>query len=146
MYAEGFGPLLTVQRAKKMSEAETKTKIEKKSLREGDEIVVPAVSWITTYSPLQQFGLKLKFVDIDINSNPNYIFENDVQYDTVQLFDYDTNTVFVNSFIECQHYVKGGWSFIPEERNEDYYHDVLFNISTLLIFISIFTFKKLFNK
>jgi hypothetical protein len=86
------------------------------------------------------------FVDIDINSNPNYIFENDVQYDTVQLFDYDTNTVFVNSFIECQHYVKGGWSFIPEERNEDYYHDVLFNISTLLIFISIFTFKKLFNK
>jgi hypothetical protein len=39
------------------------------------------------------------FVDIDINSNPNYIFENDPKYETVQLFDYDTNTVFVNSFI-----------------------------------------------
>ena len=43
------------------------------------------------------------FVEIDISSNPNYIFENDIEYDTVQLFDFDSNTVFVNSFIECQH-------------------------------------------
>lgn len=35
------------------------------SLSEGDEIIVPAVSWSTTYYPLQQYGLKLKFVDID---------------------------------------------------------------------------------
>lgn len=34
-------------------------------LKAGDEVIVPAVSWSTTYSPLQQFGLKLKFVDID---------------------------------------------------------------------------------
>jgi CDP-6-deoxy-D-xylo-4-hexulose-3-dehydrase len=32
----------------------------------GDEVIVPAVSWSTTYFPLQQYGLKLKFVDIDI--------------------------------------------------------------------------------
>ncbi|RAM61659.1 pyridoxamine 5-phosphate oxidase [Herbaspirillum rubrisubalbicans] len=31
----------------------------------GEEIIVPAVSWSTTYHPLQQYGLKLKFVDID---------------------------------------------------------------------------------
>ena len=31
----------------------------------GAEIIVPAVSWSTTYHPLQQYGLKLKFVDID---------------------------------------------------------------------------------
>lgn len=31
----------------------------------GDEIIVPAVSWSTTYFPLQQYGLKLVFVDID---------------------------------------------------------------------------------
>lgn len=86
------------------------------------------------------------FVDLDINSDPNFIFENDINYEAVQLFDYDTNTVFVNSFTECQHYVKGGWSFLPEERNEDYYHDVLFNLSILFIFISIFSFKKVFNK
>jgi CDP-6-deoxy-D-xylo-4-hexulose-3-dehydrase len=37
-------------------------------LKAGDEIIVPAVSWSTTYFPLQQYGLKLKFVDVDINT------------------------------------------------------------------------------
>ncbi|MBC6500485.1 DegT/DnrJ/EryC1/StrS family aminotransferase [Citrobacter freundii] len=37
-------------------------------LKKGDEIIVPAVSWSTTYYPLQQYGLKVKFVDIDINT------------------------------------------------------------------------------
>jgi CDP-4-dehydro-6-deoxyglucose reductase, E1 len=36
------------------------------SLRRGDEIIVPALSWPTTYAPLHQYGLKLKFVDIDL--------------------------------------------------------------------------------
>ncbi|GBF75933.1 DegT/DnrJ/EryC1/StrS family aminotransferase [Paenibacillus sp. 598K] len=35
------------------------------SIRAGDEVIVPAVSWATTYYPLYQYGLKLKFVDID---------------------------------------------------------------------------------
>jgi CDP-6-deoxy-D-xylo-4-hexulose-3-dehydrase len=34
-------------------------------LQRGDEIIVPVVSWSTTYFPLQQYGLKVKFVDID---------------------------------------------------------------------------------
>ncbi len=34
-------------------------------LRAGDEVIVPAVSWSITYYPLSQFGLILKFVDID---------------------------------------------------------------------------------
>jgi len=34
-------------------------------LNRGDEVIVPAVSWSTTYFPLQQYGLKVKFVDID---------------------------------------------------------------------------------
>ena len=34
-------------------------------LNRGDEVIVPAVSWSTTYAPLQQYGLKLVFVDID---------------------------------------------------------------------------------
>jgi len=34
-------------------------------LQRGDEVVVPAVSWSTTYYPLYQYGLKIKFVDID---------------------------------------------------------------------------------
>ena len=35
-------------------------------LKRGDEVIVPAVSWSTTYYPLYQYGLKLKFVDIDL--------------------------------------------------------------------------------
>lgn len=35
-------------------------------LQAGDEVIVPAVSWPTTYYPFQQYGVKLKFVDIDL--------------------------------------------------------------------------------
>ncbi|MDB6176253.1 DegT/DnrJ/EryC1/StrS family aminotransferase [Paracoccus sp. Z330] len=31
----------------------------------GAEVIVPAVSWSTTFYPLHQYGLKMKFVDID---------------------------------------------------------------------------------
>lgn len=34
-------------------------------LRRGDEAIVPALSWSTTFHPLQQYGLHLRFVDID---------------------------------------------------------------------------------
>lgn len=34
-------------------------------MQRGDEVIVPAVSWSTTYYPLHQYGLKLVFVDID---------------------------------------------------------------------------------
>ena len=37
-------------------------------LRRGDEIIVPAISWSTTYSPLQQYGLKLRFVDVELET------------------------------------------------------------------------------
>lgn len=37
----------------------------KNPLKRGDEVIVPAVSWSTTYFPLQQYGLHVKFVDID---------------------------------------------------------------------------------
>ena len=48
----------------------------KNPLKRGDEIIVPSVSWSTTYHPLQQFGLKLKFVDIDLDT---------LNYDLVKL-------------------------------------------------------------
>ncbi len=37
-------------------------------LQKGDEVLVPAVSWSTTYFPLYQMGLKLRFLDIDKNT------------------------------------------------------------------------------
>jgi CDP-4-dehydro-6-deoxyglucose reductase, E1 len=36
------------------------------ALQPGDEVIVPAVSWSTTYYPLHQYGLKMRFVDIDL--------------------------------------------------------------------------------
>ena len=36
-----------------------------KRLPRGFEVIVPAVSWSTTYAPLEQYGMKLVFVDID---------------------------------------------------------------------------------
>ncbi|MBL0141385.1 MAG: DegT/DnrJ/EryC1/StrS family aminotransferase [Betaproteobacteria bacterium] len=37
-------------------------------LRPGDEVIVPAVSWPTTYYPLHQYGLRLVFVDINLDT------------------------------------------------------------------------------
>ncbi|MBQ2831603.1 DegT/DnrJ/EryC1/StrS aminotransferase family protein [Methanobrevibacter sp.] len=41
---------------------------DKYNLNPGDEVIVPAVSWATTYSVLYQHGIKLKFVDIDLDT------------------------------------------------------------------------------
>lgn len=40
----------------------------KYNLKRGDEVIVPAVSWSTTYSPLYFHGLKLRFIDVDRQS------------------------------------------------------------------------------
>ena len=34
-------------------------------LARGDEVIVPAISWSTTYHPFQQYGLRLRFVDVE---------------------------------------------------------------------------------
>ena len=39
-----------------------------KRLPRGSEVIVPAVSWSTTYAPLEQYGMKVVFVDIDPNT------------------------------------------------------------------------------
>ncbi|HRO16227.1 MAG TPA: aminotransferase class V-fold PLP-dependent enzyme, partial [Paracoccus sp. (in: a-proteobacteria)] len=44
--------------------------------RAGDEIIVPAVSWSTTYFPVTQLGLRLRFVDVDpatLNIDPDLV-------------------------------------------------------------------------
>jgi len=56
-----------------------------------------------------------EYIKPDIESNPNFVFENDINFKSVQLWDVDGNTVFVNSFIECEHYVNGGWSYLINE-------------------------------
>ena len=51
-------------------------------LKKGDEVIVPAVSWSTTFFPITQYGLKLVFVDINLrtlnideNKVENYFFQ-----------------------------------------------------------------------
>lgn len=44
--------------------------------RAGDEVIVPAVSWSTTYFPVSQLGLRLRFVDVDaasLNIDPDLV-------------------------------------------------------------------------
>lgn len=40
----------------------------RRALRRGDEVIVPALSWATTFHPLQQYGLKLRFVDVQLET------------------------------------------------------------------------------
>ena len=40
----------------------------KRPLQRGDEAIVPAISWSTTYHPLQQYGLRLRFVDVELDT------------------------------------------------------------------------------
>jgi CDP-6-deoxy-D-xylo-4-hexulose-3-dehydrase len=37
-------------------------------LQRGDEVIVPAISWATTYHPLQQYGLTLKILDVELDT------------------------------------------------------------------------------
>ncbi|MBM3184135.1 MAG: DegT/DnrJ/EryC1/StrS family aminotransferase [Chlamydiae bacterium] len=34
----------------------------------GEEAIVPAISWSTSYYPLQQYGLKLRFLDVELDT------------------------------------------------------------------------------
>ena len=54
----------------------------------GGDIIVPAVSWSTTFYPLQQYGFKLNFVDIDrytLNIDPDKV-EKAITKDTCAIF------------------------------------------------------------
>tara|TARA_Y100001970_G_C14253069_1_gene873220 strand:+ start:704 stop:1006 length:303 start_codon:yes stop_codon:yes gene_type:complete len=50
------------------------------------------------------------FIKEDIASNPNFVFTNDPNFDSVNVYDTEGNTAIVNSFQECEHYVMGGWN------------------------------------
>jgi CDP-4-dehydro-6-deoxyglucose reductase, E1 len=41
---------------------------EENGLNKGDEVIVPCISWATTFYPLHQYGLRLKFVDVDLET------------------------------------------------------------------------------
>ena len=83
------------------------------------------------------------FEKIDFSSNPDFVFENDASYPARQLFDEEGNTVFVNSFIECDHYVSGGWGFSPVLSNELFLID---SLTYAVVFLLVVTYSKNFFK
>ncbi len=81
------------------------------------------------------------FKKVEINSDENYVFENDPTYNTVQLFDKDENTVYVNSFVECEHYVSGGW----DQNSTILVESQLIQTTTIVLILAVFI-KYLFLK
>ena len=83
------------------------------------------------------------FSSVDISSNPNFVFENDPKYEPVTLFDVDENAATVNSFQECEHYVSGGWNYVPSEGlSESFLQTSLTAISLVGIFMIYLSFSK----
>ena len=71
---------------------------------------------------IEQCGIKPTNVELIIVGNdPNFVFTNDPNFQTVVLYDLEGNVINVNSWLECANYVNGGWVnnldvFINEER------------------------------
>lgn len=42
--------------------------VKDRPLQRGDEVIVPAIAWATTYYPLQQHGLRLRFLDVELDT------------------------------------------------------------------------------
>ncbi len=82
---------------------------------------------------------------IEIGSDPNFVFVNDPNFDTVTLYDIEGNVINVNSWIECAHYVNGGWvnSVIANYPGDKY---LAFSLIFLaLISTTLFIYKKRFK-
>ena len=75
---------------------------------------------------------------IEIGSDPNFVFLNDPNFPTLRLFDVEDNIINVNSWIECAHYVSGGWSVNPATNLSG---DVFFLLMIIGITILYTTFK-----
>lgn len=70
-----------------------------------DELITASVEDICGEYPIN-------YVSPEIGNNPNYIFVSDPNFQIKKIQDEVGNIVYVNSFIECEHYVLGGWNFI----------------------------------
>lgn len=72
----------------------------------------------------------LEFVDLEIGNDPNFIFKNDPNFNQITLQDEEGNLATVNSYLECIHYVRGGWENQGVKKQE--------NFKTSNLFISFF--------
>lgn len=77
-----------------------------------------------------------------IVDDPNFIFDSEITFEPVTLFDIEGNSVVVRSILECAHYVNGGWS---TEISSNLNYFVLVGIASLAG-ISLIMFNKFFPR
>ena len=93
--------------------------IKKNRLKRGDEILVPTIGWSTSYFPLYQYGLKLKFIDVDLKT---------LNYDLINLeknISKNTKAILIinllgnpNKYDEIKKIIKGNKIHIIEDNCE----------------------------
>lgn len=75
----------------------------------------------------------------EISSNPNFVFIPDDNFEKVLLYDKENNSVLVNSYVECEHYVLGGWSYEPIKNSEQVLQNSLIIVVVALLVLTYFT-------
>lgn len=78
----------------------------------------------------------------DIGSDPNFIFINDPSFDALRLIDIDGNIINVNSWVECAHYIKGGWSTSQQSLITSEYTLFLVMSVTIVAYLGLKVFRK----
>jgi hypothetical protein len=77
-----------------------------------------------------------------IGSDPNFVFENDPNFEALKLYNSEGDVIFVNSWVECANYVSGGWSNNIISSN----HDELFFYFLSSLLLGYFFIKRYLSK
>ena len=77
-----------------------------------------------------------------ISSDPNFVFENDPNFEALKLYNSEGDVIFVNSWVECANYVSGGWSNNIISSN----HDELFFYFLSSLLLGYFFIKRYLSK
>ena len=72
---------------------------------------------------------------VEISNDPNFVFTPDPLFPKTQLQDNEGNIVYVNSFIECEHYVMGGWDYDIVVETGYGLQNIFFGIFTIISFL-----------
>ena len=79
-----------------------------------------------------------------IASDPNFVFEPENGYEPRELFNPEGYAVTVSSFVECEHYVSGGWDSSPLNNKEA---ELVGNLLFIVVVVVLLQkFIKLFSK
>ena len=82
---------------------------------------------------------------IIFENNPNFVFENDPNIPSRLVWDSEGNSVVVNSFVECENYVTGGWDVLPIQNYEILLQNWLIAVvvATYIIRLALLRIKKI---